>query len=547
MSPTTLRPGARALGALFVSAALVGASSAAFADAAPAASGTPTTTASPSATPTPSPTTSATPTSSATPTGTSPGPSATASPGPSATASPTPSGTSTSSPSPSSSAPAALVPGGATARYGIAAAAGPATSTDPVLVGADYLERELVSTKYTLPIVFGGIEYPQYGLVADAVLALDAAGSGQDAATAATRTLADHLVDYLGFGDPNEVPAGALAKLLNVAVAQRVDPTAFGGTDLVATLQGLEQPNGRFSDRSQYGDNSNTFGQSFALIGLTRAGVTVSPQARAYLVAQQCPGGGFQLYETDAGCTSDTAADPDATAMAVQALLAVGGQTAAASAGLDYLAGLQDASGGVPGAGLTATLNANSTGLAGQAFLAGGRTAQARLAVRYLTSLQYGCALPAVLRGGIAYDRTAYDAQVAKGAGALPTDQDRRSTSQGLLALAGVPLGAVTAAGAEAQAPSLACAAAPSSTPTSTPTSSTAPTTTAPATTTPATNAAAGSGSDPGDTVAPIAAGPTGALAQTGASPLLPVLLGLVLLVVGVLAVYGSRRRGAHA
>ncbi len=428
------------------------------------------------------------------------------------------------------------MPGGQARRYGVTAAAGPATSSDPVLVGARYLERELVTTGYTLPVTFSGVDYPQYGVVADFVLALDAAGTGQDAATAATQVLADHVVDYLGFGDPTEVPAGPLAKLLNVAVAQGVDPTAFGGTDLVATLQGREQPNGRFTDDTKYTDYSNTFGQSLALIGLTRAGVTTSPEARDYLLAQQCPGGGFQTTMTDAGCTDDANAEADATAMAVQALLVVGGAGSAVSDALDQLASLQQSSGGVGGAVGSSTGNANTTGLAGQAFLAGGRTAQARAAVGYLTALQYGCTFPADLRGGIAYDGEAYDAQVAAGGSATPTDQDRRSSSQALLALAGVPLGSVTAQGTDAKAPTLACAA-------TTPPASPSPTTTTGGSSAGSSTAGAGTG----DTTDPVAASPSGALAQTGAEPLLPVLLGLALVLAGGVAVYGSRRRGAHA
>ncbi|QIM21267.1 LPXTG cell wall anchor domain-containing protein [Phycicoccus sp. HDW14] len=523
MSPTTLRPGARALGALLTAVVLVGAPTAARAD---DATPTPTASDSPSASATPSATE---PTATPSPTDTP-----SAEPSPSATATPSPSSSASSPASPRPSRPGGLVPGGDSARFGVRAAAGPATSTDPVLVGADYLERELVSTNYTLPIVFSGVEYPQYGVVADFVLALDAAGSGQDAATAATRTLSQHVVDYVGFGDPAEIAAGPVAKLLNVAVAQGVDPTAFGGTDLVATLRGLEKPSGRFSDVSQYGDNSNVFGQSLALIGLTRAGVTVSTQARAYLVAQQCPGGGFQISMSDAGCTSDTDADADATAMAVQALLAVGGQQAAVTAGLDQLASIQRPTGGVGGAVGSSSGNANTTGLAGQAFLAGGRTAQARSAASYLVALQYGCSFPAAVRGGIAYDQAAYDAKVADGSTAVPTDPDRRSSSQALLALAGVPLGSVTATGADAEAPSLTCATA---TPTTTPTATTEPTSD-PTTT-------AGAGGSPSST--PVAAAPAGALAQTGTDPLLPVLVGLALLLVGGLAVVASRRRGAHA
>ncbi|MCA1481455.1 hypothetical protein, partial [Bradyrhizobium sp. NBAIM08] len=124
--------------------------------------------------------------------------------------------------------------------------------------------------------------------------------------------------------------------------------------------------------------------------------------------------------------------------MAVQALIAVNGTgDADAAQGLDYLAARQSASGGVGGGGPTSPVNANSTGLAGQAFLAGGRAAQARLANQFLGGLQYDCTFPVALRGGVAYDGTAFAAQRAAGPGATTVDQDRRSTTQAVLSLSG--------------------------------------------------------------------------------------------------------------
>ena len=436
-----------------------------------------------------------------------------------------------------------------------------AASTDPTLVGAHYLQQQLAAGGHHFSVTFDGVDYPDHGVTADAVLALAAAGTAQDEAALATAWLAGDVVGYLGFGDPAEISAGSAAKLLNVALAQGIDPTDFGGYDLLTALQGLEQPSGRFSDKSVYGDYTNTFGQSFALIGLDRAGEPVSDAARAYLLAQQCPGGGFQLYMSDAGCTSDDSADPDATAMAVQALIAVGGASAAAGDGLDYLASRQDLAGGVGGGGPQSGVNANSTGLAGQAFLAGGRTAQARAAVMFLTSLQYGCDFPVALRGGIAYDAAAFAATKADGAAAEPIDQDRRSTSQALLALAGTPLASVTADGADAVAPALTCTTpTPSTTTTvsatSTPTVSTsASTTPRPSTSTSSVTTTAPGSSDPtgsGDDTTTgggsdgSASGPTGSLAQTGSDLLIPVGLGIAFVVVGGVVVAATRRQGAH-
>lgn len=444
-------------------------------------------------------------------------------------------------------APAGLVPGGNSARYGLAAAAAlPATSTDPALVAAGYLTRELAAGQHHFSTVVPGFgTFADYGVTADAVLALAAAGAGQDEATAATTYLSQHVVDYVGFGDPNEIAAGAVAKLLNVAVVQGVDPTAFGGHDLVASLEAREAPSGRFSDQSAFGDNSNTFGQSLALIGLHRAGVTTSANARTYLLSQQCSNGGFLLFMSDAGCTDPASADPDATAMAVQALIAIGGSTAQANAGLDYLVTHQVASGGVGGGGPQTAPNANTTGLAGQAFLAGGRSANARRASSFITALQYGCTFPASLRGGIAYDRTAYTTQGAAGAAAAPADQDRRSTSQALLALAGTPLFAVSATGADATAPQLTCAAATTTTPPTT-TRPTNTTTTTSATSTRSTGAGgsgAGGGTGAND---PASATPT-SLAFTGADIGLTVLVALLLLAAGAAALVVARRKGAHA
>ena len=347
---------------------------------------------------------------------------------------------------------------------GASAEPAPTTPATASQAAAHYLEEQLAAGGDFFSVEVGDDTYPDLGVTADAILALAAAGTGQSQAEASTAHLAADVVAYTGFGDPSEVYAGSVAKLLNVAIVQGLDPRSFGGTDLVAALEALEGADGRFSDDSAYGDNSNTFGQSLALIGLERAGVDVSAAAVGFLEAQQCPGGGFQLY-MDAPCTDDADSDPDATALAVQALIAVDGSAAAVEAGLDFLAEVQGADGGVGGGAPQTAPNANSTGLAGQAFLAGGRTAQADLARAYVLDLQYGCAFPAALRGGIAYDPAAFAAQQAAGADAAPVDQDRRSTTQALLALAGTPLYAVTAAGASADAPALDCSTAAPSTP----------------------------------------------------------------------------------
>ena len=127
---------------------------------------------------------------------------------------------------------------------------------------------------------------------------------------------------------------------------------------------------------------------------------------------------------------------------------------------------------------------------------------------------------------------------------ASPVDIDRPLAAQALLALPVAPLARVTATAPTAVAPTPGVAPPP---PTTTPTST--PSTTPPRPTSGggSTQGAGGSGgSDPSTTVDAAAA--TGSLAQTGSDVLAPVLLGLLLVVIGGLAVwFSTRRRGAHA
>ncbi|MDO5504659.1 MAG: hypothetical protein Q4G67_15975, partial [Actinomycetia bacterium] len=254
-------------------------------------------------------------------------------------------------------------------------------------------------------------------------------------AEAAAAKIAETIEGYIG--SDGETYAGAVAKSLVLAVALGQDPTDVGGVDLIATLQGLEQTSGetgRFSDVSEYGDYSNTLVQSFAIIGLEGAGVGASQSAIDHLVSVQCPDGGFALTAGGATCVSD----PDATALAVQALLAANCATDAPLAeALGYLRGIQADNGGFGGGATTEGVNANSTGLIG-ATLATAGLEEADAAVAYLTTMQYGDDLPEALRGGFAYDATVLAARTAAGAEAVVIDQDRRTTVQATLGLAGI-------------------------------------------------------------------------------------------------------------
>lgn len=409
-----------------------------------------------------------------------------------------------------------------------AAPSGPETAA----TAAGWLTRQLTGGDH-LETTFDGVAYPDQGLTADAVLAFDAAGVSQDAADRATAWLAgaDVLGGYIGDGDA-ESYAGSVAKVAVVAEAQGVDPEAFGGVDLLARLRALQQPSGRFTDRSAFGDFSNGITQSFAVLALHRAGG--APAAAVdYLVASQCGDGGFPLTLEAATCASD----PDATGFAVQALLAAD-QDGPAGEALDYLEGIQGDDGGLGGAGPTSAVNANSTGVSAAAFRAGGRDAAADRAVAFLTALQVGCDGPAADRGAVAYAPTGFDPANAV-----------RATTQAVPGLAGVSLSDVTAEGADAGAPTLPCtpgspspSASASGSPTATPSVSASASAPASATPTAAPTAAPSPSTSPVGVGVPAPPAP-GALPRTGGDLRPVAATGAGVLVLGVLLLVAARVR----
>ncbi|MEO7981729.1 MAG: prenyltransferase/squalene oxidase repeat-containing protein [Sporichthyaceae bacterium] len=328
-----------------------------------------------------------------------------------------------------------------------------ATTKNRADAAAGWLGRQL-DDDHLITTTFDGQSYPDYGLTGDTVLALDAAKVGKAAARRATRALKAHVLDYTGGGDATESYAGAYAKLVVVAAAQGVDPAAFGTgprKDLLAGLLALEcgtrtrtdcaaTAAGRFSDRSAYGDFSNTIGQSLALIGLERATKRgASHQSVGYLLGQQCPNGSFPEVFDGATCTGSA----DSTGFAVQALVNVG-TPAAVAAATDagrWLKKRQHANGSLSGNG---SRNANSTALAAQAFTALGRGKAAARARHFLRTLQVGCGAKAGVRGQVRYDRDASGDPV-------------RATSQAVPALARATLADIGTDGSSRRLPRLAC------------------------------------------------------------------------------------------
>ncbi|MGV1036001.1 MAG: prenyltransferase/squalene oxidase repeat-containing protein [Candidatus Nanopelagicales bacterium] len=293
-----------------------------------------------------------------------------------------------------------------------------------------------------------------WGLTADAVLALASRKVGATAANAATDALAAHAADYARISGSGTGSAGALAKLLLTAIVQGRDVHDFGGTDLAAGLANLRATSGANEGRYQDSvvgsdDYSGSFSQSLAVIAFARLG-TVPPSASSALVAMQCPNGGFPYSPTSPGspaCTDNNDVTTDTTAMAVQALSAPGvgdqpGVSAAKADAIAYLKAQQRGDGSFidSPAAPWGNANASSTGLVASALRLVGETSAADQATAYVADQQLTCANAATSKaaaylGAITYDPASRAATIKDGV--ADADQPRRTTAQAILAFAG--------------------------------------------------------------------------------------------------------------
>jgi hypothetical protein len=349
---------------------------------------------------------------------------------------------------------AGLVLGVAGGMLGAGAAApAPSPQAHPAL---DWLADQMAANGGTIPGFAAGST--DWGLTADAILAFAAAGRSTDAAAVtATDELTAHASEFTTWttGPDTVRDAGATAKTV-LALRSSGRIATAQGVDLEAALRSLLVTSGprtgRFADLvgDPTWDAANGFAQSLSIMALSLTDAGVPDSAVAYLLLQQCPAGGFRLdLSGPAGCESDSNADTDATALALQALLGVDRTPAVGAAlaeGTAWLLGRQGSDGSFGGAGPTAAPNANSTGLAAQYLRAAGLTDAADRAAGWIT----GCCqltspgadgTPAASDvGAIGYNGTARDAALAGGLGTT-VDQWRRTTAQAVLALGLSPYG----------------------------------------------------------------------------------------------------------
>lgn len=291
-------------------------------------------------------------------------------------------------------------------------------------------------------------DFTDWGLTLDTYFGLVAAGNRPGDARKVIRTVSANARTYVSFD--GDFFSGSVAKLLLARRVAGLDPSVDQENLLLRRkLKSLVTASGRVSD-SGADDFSNTIGQSLSVLAFARSGNLPSAPVR-FLLRQQCDRGYFRLAMSSTSCDrDDSAADVDATAYALQALLIARREGVALPAGAakDTAAWLrrgQRADGAFGGAGPTSGANTNSTGLAAQALTAAGRDRAASAAQDWIARLQL---TPARTKGSparrdlgaVAYNRTDFQAARQNGITRRTRDIWRRSTPQAISGLAPKPL-----------------------------------------------------------------------------------------------------------
>lgn len=260
------------------------------------------------------------------------------------------------------------------------------------------------------------------GSTADAALAMAIAGRGRSQVTDALGYLARNV---------DEATLGQKAKIVLAAVSAGKDMSRYAGGGLVAELQGAQQPDGSYAEE---GDFSAVTTHALVALGLAAAGEPINDPAADWLVAAQCPDGGWQFDEpyqpgedehcfdamTDAeGNPLDfSTSDSNTTSYAVQALATHGHEMELAADPFDYFPLTRDLiKGGYRYShedvqyGSPSYTDANSTALVIQAYLTCA-TCDFTPPLRALKALRY--ARCGALQGAFAFTWQNVDGQLRR-------------------------------------------------------------------------------------------------------------------------------------
>lgn len=229
------------------------------------------------------------------------------------------------------------------------------------------------------------VAFSAIGSTADAVLAFVAAGAGS---THVTKAL-NYLSGRVAAGKVTTL--GLRAKVVMAVTAAGGNPRTFGGADLLSAIRNTLGPDGHYGD-------SAVFDDALALLAVGSAGVTPAKRAANWLLAAQCPDGGWPYDKPYDPSTDDThcsdgssdffPSDSNTTSYVVQGL-AARASTGWSADPFAYFVTVRDPvnHGWSYSASFLAT-DANSTGLVLQAYAAVGRTPPGG-GVASLRQLQY--------------------------------------------------------------------------------------------------------------------------------------------------------------
>ena len=344
-----------------------------------------------------------------------------------------------------------------------AAKAAVSTDSTPSTIAAEWIAGEL---KDGLVVGSSG---PDFGLTIDTGVALSTVSGQGGTVTAINNSLEPRISEYVGDGT-KESYAGPLAKAATFARVAKKNPTSYGGINLITRLEErtanvpadpTAEPQaaafaGRIFDKSEYGNYANVVGQSYAVRALTLARSTEAAAARDFLLKQQCASGYFRADFDKAdvpnqSCTegvAGSAADPDATALAVINLVESGDKSPAVVGALakagTWLADRQRGSGAFRAAAPVSKINTNTTALGGFALgLLKNRDA-AQKAALWIRKNQpvdkYKCRTALTKdTGAVAYRKDRATGAKTSGIPADARDEWRRATSQAILGLQFAP------------------------------------------------------------------------------------------------------------
>lgn len=370
----------------------------------------------------------------------------------------------------------------------VAAQTGGLTFTsDPNEAGAGWLADQLDS---------GAFPVGEAGLATDAILALYGSGFARGSADRALARIPDASVARFVYRGGTSFAPGAAGKALLTRQAAGLGGV-WAGIDLEPRIREAMRTTGPRTGEFPTIPSSTVgsgFDQALAVFALGRTAGGAPPAAVDWLLAMQCPGGGFRQVYGLAGTCDEKPGNVDATALAVQALLVVPDTVPVATArarAVAWLESMQRSNGGWSDNDLVG-VNTNSSGLAVQALRAMGRTTSVEAGVAYVVARQRGCGFPVEHRGVIGYTSAADDPR---------SDQVRRAMAQALLALGSPPFGSITAGADREPASTLDCPDTNTTTTTSSTTSTTSTTTsttTTTTTTTPSPTTQPGDGDGPG-------------------------------------------------